>query len=189
MTIPLMMLPTTLVGRRRRAKRRVMKKQSAKRRAGGHHRRGISLLEVIACTAIVAVMMVPIANVIRASARSIGRSGQATPQASARSAMRWTREAIRSGQIIDVNGRSVTFIASDGQKSAIEVRSGRLILLDDRRETVLMENVEGVRFEPIPITNPSTGVTSIVGIQMQLGVRDVATGQTFDLSTMVPLSP
>lgn len=150
----------------------------------GSLRKGISLLEVIACTAIIAVMIVPIAGVIRASGRAIGRASQPTSTDSVRDALRWTRDAVRSGQVLDIQSRSLTLILASGQKVEIISRSGQLLMSDGRAQTVLMENVDGVEFSPIRIA----GATSPTGVSIVLATRDSETGNTVKMEAVVSLA-
>ncbi len=147
-------------------------------------RRGISLIEVIACTAIVAVMIVPVAGVIRASGRAIERSSEMNAEAKLRTGVRWIRDAIRDGSILDIGSQYITLLLSTGQKVELVLDSNQLILSDGRSRTVILENIE--RFETSPHLQSESPYAPI-GLSMRILGVDPKTKQTFDIQSMISM--
>ncbi|QDT03352.1 hypothetical protein K227x_17340 [Rubripirellula lacrimiformis] len=147
-------------------------------------RRGISLIEVIACTAIVTVMVVPIASVIRASGQSIARSKTLSTDGTLRSGIRWIRDMIHDGQVVDVGSRNITLIQASGDKAEFVVSGNTLILTDGRTKTVLLENVES--FET-SLLKQSESPGRATGISIRLQGKSPSTGKAFDYRSMISL--
>ncbi|TWU54654.1 hypothetical protein Poly51_33730 [Rubripirellula tenax] len=145
-------------------------------------RRGVSLIEVIACTAIVAVMVVPVASVIRASARAIGRASNVDAEVQTRSALRWVKETIQTGTVIDVGSRNLTLILASGDKAEIVFDSDRLILSDGRTKTVILENVGSFECESI-VQSEKPGLP--IGVAIRIGVKDPESGEYYKIESYV----
>lgn len=150
-------------------------------------RRGIGLLEVIICTAMVAVMIIPIAGVIRTSGQAISQSnGDNSTEASLRSGLRWLRDAVRDGSVVSVRARSLQVLLSSGDLATVEVRRGNLVMDDGRSQFALAENVRDIRFSELQQLNPPR---TRVGVTMTLRARDPATGLTVAVDSTVAIPP
>ena len=150
-------------------------------------RRGIGLLEVIVCTALVAVMIIPIAGVIRTSGQAISRSnGSVSTEASLRTGLRWLGDTVRDGNIVSVRTRSLQVMLPSGAVATVQVRGGNLVMNDGRSEFALAENVRDIQFLEIRQTAPPRTRT---GITMRLRARDAATGQTVTVGSTVSIAP
>ena len=150
-------------------------------------RRGIGLLEVIVCTALVAVMILPIAGVIRTSGQAISESnGSTSTEASMRNGLRWLRDAVRDGTILSVRSRSIQVMLASGDLATVQVRRGDLIMDDGSSQFSLVENVQDIRFvETIQITPPGARV----GISTTLRARDPQTRQWITVTSTLAIPP
>lgn len=129
------------------------------------NRRGISLIEVIACTAIVAVMIVPIASVLRSSAGVIDRNSRPDSAATVRTAVRWMRDTIHRGQIIAVGRANINFVHPTGHPMQFVVRGGELVMTDGSTTTSILRGVRSFQTQPLVQTGPpaaTIGLTAIV---------------------------
>lgn len=134
------------------------------------NRSGISLIEVIACTAILAVMMVPIAGVIRASAQSFAAaSGTASVDARLRHALRWVSQSVRQSEVLTLGNRRLTLQMPDASVVSIEVRGGDLVMVQGVDEIVIAEDIRDVRFQAIQRSTPPVIRT---GLSVTLRARD-----------------
>jgi hypothetical protein len=150
------------------------------------HRRGIGLMEVIVCTALVAVMIVPIAGVIRASGQSIARSeGSASTEAELRRGLRWLGDTIRDSDVLVVRSNQLRLRLSSGDVATIRVRRGTLELDDGSIQTALAENVRDIRFSELNRTTPSTRI----GVSMVLRARDPVTRLWVTVDSTVAIPP
>ncbi len=146
-------------------------------------RRAMSLIEVIACTAIVAVLIVPIAAVVKTSGRSITRleSASTTPEKN-RSLGTWLRDTLRPCSIDAIAKDSLTFRFPDNSSASI-YRSGRNLVMKTATNTsVLYDGIESVLFEPL-LT--SDAAARRVGLTMVITGRDPSTGATSALLTTI----
>ncbi len=137
-------------------------------------RTAISLLEVIAVTMLVSILMIPIADVMRSSAKAIARStGAGSPEAQARRSLRWLCDEIRRNKIQSVagNGQGLRLDMPGGRTATVAIRRGRLVINDGVGEIVLSENARGFRVQE---TRVVTG-GPLIGIRMELTLRDPAT--------------
>lgn len=156
------------------------------RRRSACTRCGISLLEVIACTAIVAVMLVPIAGVIRASGRSMNQAQNGSKTADLRATLTWLRQTIHEGQIMSISNRSLQLQLADGRTARIHVQSNDLVLDDGTDQVLLASSIRDVRFQsvrdPLPPRNR-------VGLDMRLRANDPSTGQIVSVNCTVAETP
>ncbi len=152
-----------------------------------YRRRGLSLIEVIACTAIVAVMIVPIASVIRSSSRTIQRvETDATAPQHLRSTSTWLRDTLRTSQIYAVATNSVKLQLPSGDDAAIYRKGKVLVLENGSGVTVLCSDVIDVAFrELLTATKPARRI----GIIVSLTAIDSARGVKTSLQTTVALAP
>ena len=157
-------------------------------RCNGRARRrnGISLLEVIACTALLAVMLVPIAGVIRASGQSIQRAQDGRTPSGLRSTLKWLRETIDDGQIVNVARRSLQLQLGDGSSARVFVQSGELLLDDGTDEIVLAENIRDIRFQSVRSSVPPRDQ---VGLEIRLRAIDAETGDVVSVFCTVADTP
>ena len=153
----------------------------------GSNRAAVSLIEVIACMALVAIMIVPLAGVIRASAQSIARAnGGTSSEAKLRRSLRWLGDTIRDGDIVSVRADRLQIRQAGGDIAAIDVRAGTLILDDGRNQTVLAENVRDIRFTELTQVEPPSQRT---GVSMTIRTRDPATGSLVSVDSTVAVRP
>ena len=150
-------------------------------------RPGIGLLEVIICTALVAVMIIPIAGVIRTSGQAISLSnGSTSTEASLRSGLRWLRDAVRDGTIVSVRASRLQILLDSGDLATVEVRSGDLVMDDGRSQFALAENVRDIRFGEVrQIAAP----TARTGVTMRLRAQDPVTRQWVTIDSTVAIPP
>jgi len=150
-------------------------------------RRGIGLLEVIVCTGLVAIMIIPIASVIRASAQSIARAdGSTSTEAELRTALRWLGDVIRDGDVITVRPQKLEIRLSSGDVATVQVRRRTLELDDGRTQMALAKNVRDIRFaELTQVAAPQTRI----GISMSVRARDPGTGGWVTVNSSVAIPP
>ena len=150
-------------------------------------RLGIGLIEVIICTALVAVMIIPIAGVIRTSGQAISMSnGSTSTEASLRSGLRWLRDAVRDGTIVSIQARRLQILLESGDLATVEVRNGDLVMDDGRSQFALVENVRDIRFGEVRQSAPPAGRT---GVTMTLRARDTVTGLGVTVDSTVAIPP
>ncbi len=138
-------------------------------------RQGISLLEVIACTALVAVMIVPIAGVIRASGQSIQQAdGAVSTEAKLRRGLHWICDSVRDANLVAVQARRLTLQPSGGGQLTIEVQAGSLVMSDGTDVTTIVSDVRDISFTQI---NQSVPPNNLAGVTMSLRARDPVTRQ------------
>ena len=90
-------------------------------------RLGVSLIEVIACTALVAIMIVPIAGVIRASGQAIAQSDLDTStEAKMRRGLCWLSDSIRDGQLLGVGSNEMKLTLNSGLDVKIMIGGGQI---------------------------------------------------------------
>ena len=153
----------------------------------GSNRFGIGLIEVIICTALVTVMIIPIAAVIRSSGQSIARAnGSTSTEADLRRGLRWLATAVRSSRIVRVRNQQLQLQLPSGNVATVRVRRGSLMVEDGGNQTILVENVRDIRFTES--TRP-TPPNSRVGISMTLRARDTATGNWVTIDSTVAIPP
>ncbi|TWU34931.1 hypothetical protein [Novipirellula artificiosorum] len=150
-------------------------------------RYGISLLEVIACTALLAVMIVPIAGVIRASARSIADvegTGDHSAQSELRGALNWLTLAVRDGVVlgIDRNGRSMKLQLRSGDVVEVTRYDDQLLMIENGAKTVLAEDVSDFALKTIE--NPAEPGQAI-GIQVVLQSVDAVSRDRVSLTATI----
>ena len=148
---------------------------------------GIGLIEVIVCTALVAVMIVPIASVVRSSSQSIARAdGSTSTEADMRRGLRWLGETIRDSDVLLVRPRLLRLRLSSGDVANVRVRRGTLWMDDGSSQTALVENVRDIRFtDRIRATPPSTRI----GVSMTLRARDPVTRLWVTVDSTVAIPP
>jgi hypothetical protein len=144
-------------------------------------------LEVIICTGLVAVMIVPIASVIRASSQSIAQSqGSTSTSADLRRGLSWVGDSLRDGALVAVTSRRLTLQLNTGDTVRIEVVGGDLVLDDGTVETTIVENVRDVRFA---LQNQVSPPNKPIGLTMSLRARDSLTSQLVTVNSTIALPP
>lgn len=153
------------------------------RRSRKNVRNGLSLIEVIACTTIVAVLLVPIAAVVKDSGRTIRRlETDATTTQSLRSSSNWLRDTLRPCSILAIANSDLEVQLPSGTTAGI-LRKGRDLVLDDGvNVSVICKDIEDVRFQPLLTTDiPARRV----GLTMTITARDAVTGATSSMLTTI----
>lgn len=151
------------------------------------HRRGVGLLEVMICTALVAVMVIPIAGVIRASAQSIARAdGSDSTEADLRQSLRWLASTIRDSDILSVRARRLQLRLSNGDVAQVRVRRGTLWLDDGTSQTAIAEGVRDILFAERRQAGPPG---NRIGVTMTLRARDPITRVFITVDSTVAIPP
>ena len=155
-------------------------------RSSRRARGGISLLEVIACTALVAVMLVPIAGVIRSSGRSMRVAQNGSTATQLRQSLKWLRETIDDSQITGISRRSLQLQLSDGRLARVSVQSNDLVMDDGTNQVILASGVRDVRFQsvrsPVPPRNR-------LGLEVRLRASDPSNGQLVSIDCTIAETP
>ena len=146
-------------------------------------RNGLSLIEVIACTTIVAVLLVPIAAVVKDSGRTIRRlETDATVAQSLRSASSWLRDMIRPSFVLAIANNDLKLQLPTGKTAGV-FRKGRDLVIDDGvNVSVIFEDIQDVRFQPLLTTDIPA---KRVGLTMTITARDAVTGVTSSMLTTI----
>jgi hypothetical protein len=150
-------------------------------------RRGISILEVIACTALVAVMVVPVAGVIRASGQAIAQSETDYSTASKlRRGLDWIGDAIRDGQLLGVSGNALKFTGADGRDVKLAIVDRALVMTDGSQHVEITADVRQIDFSEI---RQPVAPHSLIGIGIALTANDSITGKAVVVKATVALPP
>lgn len=151
------------------------------------HRRGLSLLEVIVCTGLVAVMMVPVASVIRASGQTIQQAGDnGSIESSMRTSLRWISDSVHDGTLVSVQNRRLRMQLPSGDVVTIEQRGNALVSDDGGTATALMDDVRSIRFSQITQTSPPNNP---IGVTIDLVAIDPTTRNPIAMRATVSLPP
>ena len=149
------------------------------------NRRGVSILEVIACTALVAVMMVPIAGVIRASGQAISQSDlDPSTEARMRSGLRWFSDAIRDGSVTGIGKTEMKLTLKSGTDVKFTIIDGDLVMTDGTDIVGVVEKVKAIQFDQIVQSTPPN---SLAGISMSLSADDPVSGKVVVISALVSI--
>ena len=150
-------------------------------------RRGIGLLEVIVCTALVALMIVPLAAVIQASTRSIARAnGSPSTEAELRRALWWVSNTIRDGQLVSVRSNRLQVQTRQGDVATFRVSRGTLWMEDGEGAMAMVESVRSVRFtEQTQAASPQTRT----GLTIEIRARDSRTGDPVTVRSTLSIPP
>ena len=150
------------------------------------NRAGISLIEVIACTAILAVMMVPLASVMRSSRMAVERTQDLSAVDQLQDTSRWIRQAVHDGTIVDAQNDVIKLILADGQTVKIYRHDRDLVLDNGREQVVLLQDVTSVAFG---IIHQAADRTKVIGLKMQIQKHDAASGRTEESTSVVSIDP
>ncbi|TWT52823.1 hypothetical protein Pla22_04510 [Rubripirellula amarantea] len=149
-------------------------------------RKGISLIEVIACTAILAIMMVPLASLMRSSRMSLARSQSISVVDQLQDTSRWIRQAVSDGTLVDAQSDAIKLVMASGQTVKVYRQNRDLVLDDGREQVILLEEIEDVAFGDI---RQSSSPGKLIGLKMQIRKRDAASGKTEETTTIVSIEP
>lgn len=148
-------------------------------------RSGVSILEVIACTALVAVMMIPISGVIRASGQAISQSDlDSSTEARMRGGLRWFADAIRDGSVLGLGNTEMKLTLASGKDVKFTIIDGDLVMTDGTDVVVVAEDVQAIQFAPI---HQSTPPNALIGINMTLTAADPVSGKVVAIQSMVAI--
>ncbi len=148
-------------------------------------RLGVSLIEVIACTALVAIMMVPIAGVIRASGQAIAQSDlDASTEAKMRRGLRWLSDSIRDGQLLGVGTNEMSLTLKSGLDVKFMIDQDNLVMTDGRDSVIVTEGVRQIQFAEI---NQSVLPNPTIGIGIKLSAVDPNTRNVVTISSMTSI--
>ncbi|GAA4467560.1 hypothetical protein [Novipirellula rosea] len=151
-------------------------------------RRGISLIEVIACTALVAILFIPIAGVIRASARTI-ESAQSGGSAATnlQNTLTWLSGMIDDGTVVTANASSLTLQRRDGTIVKITRANNQLVMIDGKStDAVLAEEILDFSVRSIVQPKPSS---RWVGIEIDLIGLDTTKNRKVAVTATVVFPP
>lgn len=148
-------------------------------------RAGIGLLEVVVCTGLVAMMILPLAAVIRCSGQALADVNQFGSTAEEmRQGLRYVSELIRAGAITKFDEDSLTIDFSDGKPAIVRVRKERLEVRQDGVNLKLVPNVQQLKFiERKQSSDP--GLRS--GVEIQLLAKDPVTLRDISIKTAVAI--
>lgn len=150
-------------------------------------RRGIGLLEVIVCTGMVALMILPLAAVIRSSGQALADvNGFGSTSEKMRDGLRYVSELIRGGEIKQINEETLTIDLASGQTALVRVRLGRLEIRQGGSNLWLMEDVERLRFIERKQSSEA-GLRS--GIEIHLFARDPVISRDISMKIAVAIPP
>lgn len=108
---------------------------------------GVSLLQVIVCTALVTILIVPIAGVILASGQPIGQAnGSSFAEADFRRVSRWIGQTIRSGDVISVNRSRTQLRRPAGETTTLRLQRQNLVLEDRAGQSIIANDIQVLRF-------------------------------------------
>ena len=108
--------------------------------------RGISLIEVIAAIALVTAIVIPMAGLMRTSARVSQRNGIDQDREKTHRTLRWIRRQwANSNLVAPPIAYQVIYQAADGRTKTIVFRGDTVRLIDGGDETTLIDNVDGIR--------------------------------------------
>ena len=149
-------------------------------------RRGISLIEVIACTAIIAVMMVPLAGVMRSSRQAIQRAESISTETELRDSSSWLKRLVQDNQVLDVSSDALALRLSTGVDVKVFRDREGLVMSDGRDQTILQENVTRVQFGAV---KQSVAPNPTIGIKMEIEAVDPDSKQSYQRSSIISLPP
>ena len=135
-----------------------------------HRRRhGISLLEVIASVAILAVVVTPMTVMLQNGSRHFGVAAGHDDDARGRDVLRWIRSQIRGAASLPVvRGQRIDLIDSAGQLHSIRHQSDRLTLTTGIDHSDLLTGVTRFEIRDLRTTVPAVGN----GLDIQLTLQN-----------------
>lgn len=164
-----------------------MNQKLASSRHRGARMSGVGLLEVIICTGLVALMIVPLAGVIRASGQSIAETnGEGSVQNEMRQGLRYLSNTIRQGEVTRIRWNRISIRMPNGRTAVARVRGGKLELQEGRQRMVLAEDVRRVRFRR---HRQRSGARATTGVEIRLIARDPVTRRWARVNAAVAFPP
>ncbi|EMI20229.1 hypothetical protein RMSM_02848 [Rhodopirellula maiorica SM1] len=139
----------------------------SKHRHETSRRHGISLIEVIACTGLVAILFVPIAGVIRASARTIASAESASSTSTKlQRTLAWLSNMIDDGTVFAASTSGIRLQRRDGSLVNITRSNNQLLATEGKStDTVLAEDIVDFSVRSIFQPKPSS---RWVGLEIEL---------------------
>ena len=148
-------------------------------------RLGVSLIEVIACTALVAIMIVPIAGIIRASGQAVAQSDlDSSTEAKMRRGLAWLSDSIRDGQLLGVGTNEMKLTLKSGLDVKFTIDDDNLVMTDGRDSVVVSEGVREIQFAEI---KQSVSPNPTIGIEIKLSAIDPVTRNVVSISSMTSI--
>ena len=147
-----------------------------------HH--GISLIEVIACMAIVGIMMVPITSVMRSSRQAITFAEGSTPETDLRDGSRWLGHLIQDNTLIATQSDGVVLQMTTGDLVKIYVDNDELVMNNGNEAVVLMSDVVSAEFAEI---KQSTHPGELIGVRMKIDTLDPTSGEKNSLTSVASI--
>ena len=148
-----------------------------------HATRGVSLLEVIACTALVTILIVPIAGVIRASGKSIqAANGPSSTESELRQASRWLAQTIRANNILGIRRSQMQLRLDSGETATLRLKQRSLILDAPSGPSTLAKDIQRIRFTSHRQAAPPR---KTVGVTFLLQKRDHVTRRMVSIEDTV----
>ncbi|MEM9825661.1 MAG: prepilin-type N-terminal cleavage/methylation domain-containing protein [Planctomycetota bacterium] len=132
-------------------------------------RHGISLLEVIACIAILSIVLVPLSSMLHSSSRQFVVARGLDTDSQTRNTLRWLRGELKAAQSINrITAREIEYVDSNGRLQRLRSQSRVLGLEDGSTVTPILENVVRFACEPLP----SGAVAPFDALRMVVEVTD-----------------
>ncbi|KAA1259999.1 hypothetical protein LF1_25370 [Rubripirellula obstinata] len=150
----------------------------------GNRRDGISLIEVIACMAIVGIMMVPISSVMRSSRQAVTHAESRSPETDLRDGSRWLRRLIQDNTLVETHSDVVVLKLNTGDYVKIYATNDELVMDNGKEAVVLMTDVLGAEFGEI---KQATAPGNVIGVKMAIYVLDPTTGNKKNLTSVVSI--
>ncbi len=149
-------------------------------------RTAFSLLEVIVCMALVGIMLVPLASMMKASAHAWqDAESEGGPEAQLRSAARWVHDTLgRADSVVDIDQDWIEFQRS-GVLWRMAIANGQLRMRAGAQNILIADNVTAIAFQAR--RHPSSG--DILAVDFQLTGQAVAAAAAPHISTLVTLDP
>ncbi len=150
-------------------------------------RRAVSIFEVIICTGLVTLMIVPLSGVIRSSGQSIAdASGEGSLEVQMRSGLRYLSNVIRQAEIQQVRPTQLVLRMSSGRTATVNVSGGELAIREGSDTITLAEQVRRVRF--VQRTQRS-GARLRTGVEIRLIATDPVTRRNVIVTSAVAVPP
>jgi hypothetical protein len=152
----------------------------------GRLRRGLSLLEVIMCTVVVALMLVPIVDLIRVSNRTLVRveKGSTTAQRLQQASI-WLRDTLRDSQIQSVVRNNIQLRLANGDVATLQTNNTQLILNTKSHSTIVCDDITGASWRELLTTTPPFTRTGVV---LAIQANDPVKGP-IEIETTVAVGP
>jgi hypothetical protein len=147
---------------------------------------GISLIEVIACMAIVGIMMVPISSLMRSSRQAISHAESRSPEADLRDGSRWLRRLIQDNTLVQALPDVLLLKLTTGELVRVYVSKDELVMDNGKEVVLLMSDIVSVEFGEI---KQSATPGNVIGLKMVINMLDTTTGNKESLTSVVSIPP